>query len=104
MSIDTTFKPGGPSVSLVSGAPVQALSPGAGGTFRVVNTTATNGATRISWGRTAASTPVPTGPGLNSLYLLPNEAVYIEVPQDSFFNIAAVGTAEIMPGQGGVGG
>jgi hypothetical protein len=104
MSIDTTFKPGGPGVALVSGTPVQALAPGAGGTFRVVNTTAANAATRINWATSQAKSAVPTGPGLNSLYLLPNEAVYIEVPQDSWFNIAALGTAEIVPGQGGVGG
>jgi hypothetical protein len=108
MSIDTTFQPKGSSLAITSGAPAQ-LNGGQSGqigvtTFRVVNTTAASAATRISWGATAATTPVPAAPGPSSLYLLPNEAVYIEVPPNAFFNVAAAGTVEIMGGQGGVGG
>jgi hypothetical protein len=108
MSVDTTFQPKGASIAVTSGSPVQ-LNGGQSGqvgvtTFRVVNTTAASAATRINWGATAAATPVPAAPGPSSLYLLPNEAVYIEVPCNSFFNVAAAGTVEIMGGQGGVGG
>lgn len=108
MSIDTTFHPIGSSLAIASGSPAQ-LNGGQSGqlgvaTFRVVNTTAASAATRINWGTTAASTAVPAAPGPNSLYLLPNEAVYIEVPPNVFFNVAAAGTVEIMGGMGGVGG
>jgi hypothetical protein len=108
MSIDTTFQPKGSSLAIVSGTPAQ-LNGGQSGqigvtTFRVVNTTAASLSTRISWGTTAATTPVPAAPGPSNLLLLPNEALYIEVPPNVFFNVAAAGTVEIMGGQGGVGG
>jgi hypothetical protein len=108
MSIDTTFQPKGSSLAIVSGTPAQ-LNGGQSGqigvtTFRVVNTTAASASTRFSWGTTAANTPVPAAPGLSNMILLPNEALYIEVPTNSFFNVAASGTIEIMGGQGGVGG
>lgn len=104
MSIDTTFKPGGPTVAVASGTPAQALSPGQGGTFRIINTTAANAATRIAWGRTAAGTAVPAAAGMQNLLLNGNAVIYLELPQDSFFNVAAGGTIEVTPGQGGVGG
>jgi hypothetical protein len=108
MSIDTTFHPIGSSLAIVSGSPAQ-LNGGQSGqigvtTFRVVNTTAASASTRISWGTTAASTPVPAAPGPSNLLLLPNEALYIEVPPNVFFNVAANGSIDVIGGQGGVGG
>ncbi len=108
MSIDTTFQPKGSSLAITSGAPAQ-LNGGQSGqigvtTFRVVNTTAASAATRFSWGVSAAAAAVPAAPGPSNMLLLPNEALYIEVPSNSFFNVAAAGTIEVMGGQGGVGG
>lgn len=106
-SINTVFQPYGPTVPLVSGTPVQAnLAPSnnAGDCFRIVNTTAAAAATRISWGRTAALAAVPTAAGPNIMYLAPNESIYLCLPPDSFFNVAASGTAEVTPGIGGAGG
>jgi hypothetical protein len=111
LSIDTTFQPKGSSLAIVSGAPAQ-LNGGQSNqigvtTFRVVNTTlvtAVPAPTRISWGTTAATTPVPAAPGPSSLLLAPNGVTYIEVPPNVFFNVAALGTVEIMGGQGGCGG
>lgn len=106
-SINTVFQPMGPSVALVSGSPVQANpapSTNCGDCFRIVNTTAAGAATRISWGRTAALAAVPAASGPNTMYLAPNESIYLCLPADSFFNVAASGTAEVTPGQGGAGG
>jgi hypothetical protein len=108
MSIDTTFQPKGSSQAIASGAPAQ-LNGGQSGqigvtTFRVVNTTAASAATRISWGTSAAATPVPSAPGPSNMFLPANGVLYIEVPCNSFFNVAAAGTVEIIGGQGGVGG
>jgi hypothetical protein len=106
MSIDTTFQPKGSSLAVVSGTPAQ-LNGGQSGqigvtTFRVVNTTAASASTRINWGTTAASTPVPAAPGPANMLIPGNGVLYIEVPCNSFFNTS--GNVEIIGGQGGVGG
>jgi hypothetical protein len=103
MSIDTTFKPFSPSFAVASGAPVQSAAPVGVTTFRIVNTTAA-AAARVSWGKTAALTPVPAAPGPNSILIQLGGVLYIEVPGDSFFNVSAAATVEITGGQGGVGG
>jgi hypothetical protein len=108
MSIDTTFQPKGSSQAIASGAPAQ-LNGGQSGqigvtTFRVVNTTAASATTRLSWGVSAAATPVPSAPGPSNILIPGNGVVYIEVPCNFFFNVAAAGTVEIIGGQGGVGG
>jgi len=101
-SVNTVFQPMSPSVAIVSGSPLQA--PGSQGEFRIVNTTAASAASRVSWGRTAVGTPVPAASGPNTMYLAPNESIYLCLPQDSFFNVAAGGTVEVTPGAGGAGG
>lgn len=101
-SINTVFQPMSPSVAIVSGTPQQAL--GGQGSFRIVNTTAANAIARISWGRSAASAAVPAASGPNTMYLGPNESIYLELPMDSFFNVSAAATVEVTPGQGGAGG
>jgi hypothetical protein len=106
-SINPVFQPTGPTVALASGAPVQvnpSPSNNLGDCFRIVNTTTTNGVARISWGRTAATTPVPAAAGPNNIYLAPNESIYLCLPPDSFFNLSATGTVEVTPGIGGAGG
>jgi hypothetical protein len=108
MSIDTTFHPIGSSLAITSGAPAQ-LNGGQSGqigvtTFRVVNTTAASAATRFSWGTTAAAAAVPAAPGPSNIFIPANAVMYIEVPPNSFFNVAAAGTVEIIGGMGGVGG
>jgi hypothetical protein len=111
-SINTVFQPmAAQPVSLVSGSPVQANpspSNNAGDCFRIANTTtpATLVAIRVAWGRTAATTPVPVlaTPSFNTIYLTPNESIYLCLPADSFFNVSASGTAEVLAGQGGAGG
>lgn len=101
-SINSVFQPMAPTVAVASGSPVQAL--GGQGEFRIVNTTAASAATRVAWGRTAAGTAVPAAAGPNIMYLTPNESIYLCLPQDSFFNVAASGTIEVTPGAGGAGG
>jgi hypothetical protein len=103
-SINTTFQPVGPSVAIASGSPAQALSNGAASSFRIVNTSAANLLARVAWGRTAALTPVPTIAGPNNLLIPANAVIYIDVPNDSFFNVIAAGAIEVTPGIGGIGG
>jgi hypothetical protein len=106
-SINPVFQPMGLTVALVSGTPVQANPSPSGNCadcFRIVNTTTASAATRIAWGRTAATTPVPTVAAQNVMYLAPNESIYLCLPPDSWFNIASGGTAEVTAGQGGAGG
>lgn len=104
MAIDTTFKPLSGSVAIASGAPAQVPAPVGVTSFRIVNTTAANAATRISWGPTAAKAAVPAAAGPSIAYIPGNGVLYLEVPGDSFFNVQAAGTVEITGGQGGVGG
>lgn len=103
MSIDTTFKPGAASFALVSGTPQQSVPYIGITTFRIVNTTASVIA-RVGWGKTAATSPVPATPGPNNILVTVGEICYIEVPGDSFFNVSAGATVEILGGQGGIGG
>jgi hypothetical protein len=113
-SINPVFQPMGPTIALVSGTPAQANpspSSNTGDCFRIVNTsqnaTPAAVATRISWGPTAAKAGVPTVAGPNNMYLAPNESIYLCLPADSWFNVAAgatTGSAEVTPGQGGAGG
>jgi hypothetical protein len=104
MAIDTTFKPFSPSFAVTSGTPAQSPAPVGVTSFRIVNTTAANATVRVAWGKTAASTTVPSAPGPNNILIPANAVCYIEVPGDSFFNTSAVGTVEITGGQGGSGG
>jgi hypothetical protein len=106
-SVNTVFQPMGPTQAVVSGAPVQGNPTPSGNTgdcFRIVNTTTTNGASRVQWGRTSAGTPVPTVAAPNNMYLAPNESIYLCLPADSWFNCLAASTIEVTPGQGGAGG
>lgn len=106
-SINPVFQPMAPTVAVASGTPVQANptpSTNTGDSFRVVNTTASGGVSRVQWGRTAALAVVPTVAGPNNMYLAPNESIYLCLPADSFFNCLAATTIEVTPGQGGAGG
>jgi len=106
VSLDTTFHPIGASVSIVSGVPQQLNGGNCGQlgvtTFRVSNTGAA--AARFTWGSSAAGTPVPTVAGPNTMYLQIGDNLYIEVPPNSWFNIVAAGTMDVIGGIGGVGG
>src|SRR5579862_5206045 len=95
-SINPVFQPMGPTIALVSGTPAQANpAPSSNGAdcFRIVNTsqnaTPAPVATRVSWGATAAKAGVPAAAGPNNIYLAPNESIYLCLPADSFFNVAA---------------
>lgn len=106
-SINTVFQPMGASIALVSGTPQQANPAPSGNLadcFRVVNTTAASAVTRLSWGRKSALAAVPSASGPNTMFLAPNESIYLCLPPDSWFNVAASGTVEITPGIGGAGG
>lgn len=106
-SMNPVFQPTGPTVAIVSGTPQQANpapSNNLGDCFRIVNTTASNATTRVAWGRTAAAAAVPAAAGPNIMYLTPNESIYLCLPPDSYFNVAALGTIEVTPGIGGAGG
>lgn len=112
MSVDTTFKPMTPTYAVDNSAAVQIkeAQQAACVTFRVVAKTASG---YLSWGQTS-SVAAPTAPALgasgmreNTIGVLLNVPVYIEVPPGSWFiGNAAFATSgfEITGGQGGTGG
>lgn len=104
MSIDTTFKPMGPTVAVGTSA-VQVVNVAgnvASGitSFRIVNITAT--AASIGYG-TSATNALSTIPGF-AVTVPPNGVCYLEVPYNTWFIASAATTFQVTPGMGGVGG
>jgi hypothetical protein len=105
MSIDTVFKPTGPTV-LIAATATQVASQNAGGVymFRVVNLA--TALQRFSWGRTAAaatalSGAAPTAAGTpNTISMLGGTVETFEIPCDSFFIASSATGFEFSPGQG----
>ena len=107
MSLDTTFKPFGNTVS-VGGTAVQVATDNQLGitTFRVRCLVA--GPAYLIWGNksTIVSNNGPgAGPVMNTLGMsVVGSVMYIEVPGNSWFISNTAGAFEITGGQGGVGG
>jgi hypothetical protein len=110
MSIDTTFKPLGPTVP-INGTPAQAVPAPSGfsagiTTFRIFNQ---NGmSTTFGWGLTAAAAAYAAGnansiPG-SWLWVNGETAIYLELPYNTWFCVGTGETFSFTPGQGGVGG
>jgi hypothetical protein len=103
MSVDTVFKPLGPSV-LVGTTAVQIVTsanPAGVSTFRVRNTQAV--VAYFAYGSASVAAPVaPTagGPAYNTIGMLPGSIETFELPAASYFIAAAVGGFEMVPGQG----
>ncbi len=112
MSIDTTFQPKTVTVAVDNTAGGVAI-PGAKQvgvtTFRIVALTASG---YISWGPPSKPPAAPVAPtigtpAMNTVRVLLNVPLYLEVPPDSvFIGNAAFATSgfEVTGGQGGVGG
>jgi hypothetical protein len=105
MSIDTVFKPTGPTALVVNTAS-QVANQNAGGVymFRVINLSTS--IQRFSWGRTAAAAtalagaaPAVTGTP-NTITMLGGTVETFEIPCDSFFIASTVTGFEFTPGQG----
>jgi hypothetical protein len=105
VSIDTTFKPTGPTV-LIAATATQVATQNAGGvySFRVVNLA--TAIQRFSWGRTAAAATAlggaaPTAAGTpNTITMLGGTVETFEIPVDSFFIASSATGFEFTPGQG----
>lgn len=105
MSIDTVFKPTGPT-ALVVNAASQVATQNAGGVymFRVVNLATV--LQRFSWGRTSAAATAlagaaPTAAGTpNTITMLGGTVETFEIPCDSFFIASSATGFEFTPGQG----
>lgn len=105
MSIDTTFKPQGPTALVVATA-IQVPNGGSGITsFRVRNLATV--AQYFSWGKTAAQAtllagiaPIANTPSFNTIGMLPSSVETFEIPGDSFFIAGTVTGFEFTAGQG----
>ncbi len=105
MSVDTVFKPTGPTV-LVTNTAIQVITQNAGGVymFRVLNLA--TAIQRFSWGRTAAAATAlngaaPTATGTpNTITMLGGTVETFEIPCDSFFIAGSATGFEFSPGQG----
>ena len=105
MSIDTTFKPTGPTV-LISNVATQVATQNSGGvySFRVINLS--TAIQRFSWGRTgtiatALGGAAPTAAGTpNTITMLGGTVETFEIPCDSFFIASSATGFEFTPGQG----
>ncbi len=105
MSIDTTFKPSGPTtlVGVTAVAPMTRDAAAGVTTFRVrclVTGYLTWGPTNAVASITPAAAPAPNTIGMTS----GGNAAYIEVPAASFFIASAAAAFELTPGSGGTGG
>ena len=104
MSIDTTFRPLGPT-SLVGVAAVASgahLSSGCS-TFRVRCLVAAY----LSWGNASVGAPVAPAAGVpsaNTLGFNAGDVAYVELPYNVFFISSVAASFEVTPGQGGTGG
>jgi hypothetical protein len=105
MSIDTVFKPTGPT-ALVAATATQVATQNAGGVymFRVINLATS--IQRFSWGRTAAAAtalggaaPVAAGTP-NTITMLGGTVETFEIPCDSWFIASSATGFEFTPGQG----
>jgi hypothetical protein len=102
MSVDTVFKPQGPS-TLVGVTAVQIPNGGSGTTsFRVYNTVATEQC--FTWGQTAAvvaaGPPTAGVPSPTTICMLPTSVETFEIPSNSWF-IGNAGSAFVfVAGQG----
>ena len=104
MSIDTTFRPLGPTV-LVGTA---AVSPGAHlssgcSTFRVRCLVSAY----LGWGNDNVGAPVAPAagvPAVNTLGFSAGDIAYVELPYNVFFISSVAASFEVTPGQGGTGG
>jgi hypothetical protein len=105
VSIDTVYKPTGPTV-LVTNVATQVATQNAGGVymFRVRNLAAV--AQYFSWGRTAAAATAlggaaPTAAGTpNTIGMIASSVETFEIPCDSFFIASSATGFEFSPGQG----
>lgn len=104
MSIDTTFRPTGPTV-LVGVVATQVgddLSSGCS-TFRVRCVTAGY----LSWGTsavTAKGAPAAGAPVANTIGMAAGGVGYFELPYNVYFISSVADGFEVTPGQGGTGG
>jgi hypothetical protein len=105
MSVDTVFKPTGPTVLVVNAA-TSLGTQNTGGVymFRVINLSASQ--QRFSWGRTAAAVtalggaaPVAAGTP-TTITMLANSVETFEIPCDSFAIASSASGFEFTPGQG----
>jgi hypothetical protein len=105
MSIDTVFKPTGPTV-LVANTATQVANQNSGGvySFRVINLATT--VQRFSWGQTAAAAtalaggaPVAAGTP-NTITMLGSSVETFEIPIAAFFIASSATGFEFTPGQG----
>jgi hypothetical protein len=109
VSIDTTFKPLLPTVSLPAATAIQVVPAGlvASGvvSFRISNITTT--AAVIGWGTTATNatdTAAAAGAPQNAMTIAgtPGQSVvYLELPYNTFFLTSAISVFEVTPGMGG---
>ncbi len=107
MSVDTTFKPLGPTtlVGVTAVAPMTKDAAGGVTTFRL-RCLAT---AYLTWGPsssiTAAGAPSAGTPSSNTIGMTTGgNAAYIEVPAGSFFISSVAASFEVTPGSGGTGG
>lgn len=104
MSIDTTFRPLGPT-QLVGVTPLQAADLSSGcSTFRVRCLVAGY----LSWGSSSAVTakgaPAAGSPVADTLGMAAGAVAYLELPYNSWFISNVAAAFEVTPGQGGTGG
>jgi hypothetical protein len=109
MSIDTTFKPIGPTVS-IGQTPSQAVptpSNFSAGitTFRIFNTSTTF-YQYLAFGNTSAlaAAAFTTAPNGYVITIPLNTVCYLELPYNTWFVTGSGSVLIITPGQGGVGG
>jgi hypothetical protein len=105
LSLDTVFKPTGPTV-LIAATATQVASQNAGGVymFRVINLATT--LQRFSWARTAAQATALGGAAAtalgtpNTIAMLGGSVETFEIPCDSFVIASTATGFEFTPGQG----
>lgn len=102
MSVDTVFKPLGPTV-LVTNTAVQIVQTGTGpgySSIRVRNLSAS--AQYFTWGNSAVTsiTPAAGVPAANTIGMLPTSVETFEIPPTQFFIASSATGFEVTPGQG----
>lgn len=98
--LSSAFSPQGPTVSVTSASAVQANASFAGGNATAYRIRNLNASTQgyIAWG--GSSLAAPTGPGTNTVGMLPNSVEVFSVPPQSYFRADAASTFEVTPGEG----